>query len=86
MGFTAGDTSTTCVSLAVYSETSTSANGVADEILDELMSSESRIDTRLLLAADAVEMAMSLDATRPVVIADVQDTPARARVPTRRAF
>ena len=75
MGFTAGDTPDTCVSLVVYSDTSTSANRVADEILEELVSCESSFNTRLLSAADAVDMAMSLDAARPVVIADVQDNP-----------
>ena len=75
MGFTAGDTPDTCVSLVVYSETSVSANRIADEILEDLVSCEGSFDTRLLSAADAVEAAMSLDAARPVVIADVQDNP-----------
>ena len=75
MGFTAGDTPDTGVSVVVYADSSARANGIADEILAELRSSESDFCTRLLSAAEAVEIAISNAAKRPTVIADVQDNP-----------
>ena len=75
MGFTAGDTPDAGVALVVYSETTAGANELADEILEDLVSCESKFDAHLLAAAEAVESAMSSVSNRPVVIADVQDNP-----------
>ncbi|MEM7045205.1 MAG: MlrC C-terminal domain-containing protein [Pseudomonadota bacterium] len=75
MGFTAGDTPYTGVSIVAHASSSKLADEIADEVLARVLAAEDRFDTELMSAKEAVDKAMSIKADRPVVIADVQDNP-----------
>lgn len=75
MGFTAGDTPHTGVSIIACAPSPERADDIADQLLAKVLASENQFDTELLSAEAAVAEAMSMTADRPVVIADVQDNP-----------
>jgi microcystin degradation protein MlrC len=73
LGFTAADVPNCGPALLSYAPTRPEAEAVADALLDTLLQSASRFDTRLLTPETAVTRAMAQPG--PVVIADVQDNP-----------
>ena len=75
MGFTAGDTPDTGISIIAHASSQPLADDIADQILERILAAENQFDTELLSAEEAVAEAMSVNADRPVVIADVQDNP-----------
>ena len=75
MGFTAGDTPHTGISVVSHASSPDLADQMADVVLARILAAEDQFDSELLSAEDAVARAMSLKAERPVVIADVQDNP-----------
>lgn len=75
MGFTAGDTPDTGISIVAHAATSGVADQIADEVLSRVLAAEDRFDTELLSAETAVATAISMAGERPVIIADVQDNP-----------
>ena len=75
MGFTAGDTPDTGISVIAHALSQPLADQLADEVLGKILAAEHRFDAELLSAKEAVSEALSIKADRPVVIADVQDNP-----------
>ncbi|HSF94731.1 MAG TPA: M81 family metallopeptidase [Thermohalobaculum sp.] len=77
MGFPAADIHDAGPAVLAYAETPQRAEAMAGKLLGDFAAAEAAFDCTLLSAEDAVAraMAVSAEAGRPVVIADVQDNP-----------
>ena len=75
MGFTAGDTPDTGISIVAHAPSQDVADDIADKVLARVLAVEDQFDTGLLSAEAAVAEASSMIGERPVIIADVQDNP-----------
>ena len=75
MGFTAADIRDLGPSVVAYATDQRTADRVADGLLDAITAAEADFDCGMMSAAEAVEAAMALDISGPVVIADIQDNP-----------
>lgn len=75
MGFTAADIHDCGPSVLAYAASQTRADELAEAMLARLVEAEGAFDTTLLSSEDAVRLAMASQATKPVVLADVQDNP-----------
>ncbi|MGI9437241.1 MAG: M81 family metallopeptidase [Geminicoccaceae bacterium] len=75
MGFSAADIHDLGPSVVSYATDQSSADRVADALIDAITAAEASFDCDLMSSTEAVRAAMPLEAPGPVVIADVQDNP-----------
>ncbi|MEM6390582.1 MAG: M81 family metallopeptidase [Pseudomonadota bacterium] len=73
LGFSAGDTPYTSVSLVAYHDDPFQAERNAQDLLNAVQRAESRFNPNLPSAAAAVAQAMALQPGKPVILADVED-------------
>jgi microcystin degradation protein MlrC len=75
MGFTAADIHDCGPSVVAYAKSTSRANELADEVLARFIANKNNFNTKLISAAEAVELAKKSSASKPIILADVQDNP-----------
>ena len=75
MGFTAADIPDCGASVLAYADDQTEAEAITQQLYDMILGNEAHFDGKLMAADDAVTFAMKSRATKPMILADVQDNP-----------
>lgn len=75
LGFSASDIHDAGPSIVAYAPSQEQADSVANDLLAAMMKAESVFDCAMQSPQQAVHLAMANTATKPVILADVQDNP-----------
>lgn len=75
MGFPAADIFDAGCSVVTYGSSQDAADRIADRLMSAIEDAEPAFDSQLISPAEAVASAMSMQSSKPVIIADVQDNP-----------